>query len=188
VLTHGAGSNCNAPILVALSEELAARKVATLRCDLPYRQLRPHGPPRGSAAEDQAGLRRAVEVLRRHVDAPIFLGGVSYGGRQATMLVAASPDLVEGLLVLSYPLHPPGKPNQLRIAHFPKIIQPALFVSGTKDPFASPEELTSAIASIPVTTRLIVIDGAGHDLGARGTKSLQVVKQIAEEFERMFLQ
>src|SRR4029077_10926917 len=79
VLTHGAGSNCNAPLLIALSEAFAGHGIATLRCDLPYRQRQPHGPPRATSAEDQAGLRRAVEVLNKLVSGPVFMGGVSYG-------------------------------------------------------------------------------------------------------------
>src|SRR5579859_6013085 len=148
VLTHGAGSNCNAPLLVALSEALAQAGVASLRCDLPYRQRHPHGPPRGTAAEDQAGLRRAVNILKEMVPGPIFMGGMSYGGRQATILAGSEPELVNGLMILSYPLHPPGKPDQLRIAHLSKIRMPALFISGAKDKFGSPEEMRAAIALI----------------------------------------
>src|SRR5437764_1534678 len=112
VLTHGAGGNCNAPLLVALAEKFADVGWHVLRCDLPFRQARPTGPPRGSGSEDRDGLRRTVQVLRKLVPERrrVFLGGQSYGGRQATMLVAAEPSLAEGLLLLSYPLHPPGKP------------------------------------------------------------------------------
>ena len=95
VLTHGAGGNAKAPLLVALSERIAAAGVTTLRCDLPYRQRRPTGPPSPSDAKhDQAGLRRAVALMRERFGGRAFLGGVSYGGRQASMLVAAEPSLV----------------------------------------------------------------------------------------------
>src|SRR5436305_1072224 len=114
VLTHGAGGNCNAPLLVALGEKFADAGWTVLRCDLPFRQLRPTGPPRGNGSEDRDGLRRAVEALRKLVPGRVFLGGQSYGGRQASMLAAAEPGLADGLLLLSYPLHPPGKPAQLR--------------------------------------------------------------------------
>src|ERR1700739_1355660 len=107
VLTHGAGANCQAPLLKALAEAFCASGVSVLRCDLPFRQARPHGPPmRGSAEKDQAGLKAAVTFRRAHAPAPLYLGGHSYGGRQATMLAAAQHGLVDGLLLLSYPLHP----------------------------------------------------------------------------------
>ena len=80
------------------------------------------------------------------------------------MLVASEPALVEGLLLLSYPLHPPGRPAQLRTAHFPSLKTPVLFVSGTKDAFGSIGELQSAIKLIPARTELLPIEGAGHSL------------------------
>lgn len=165
VLTHGAGGDCNAPLLVALCEAFAQRGWTALRCDLPYRQARPNGPPRGSDKEDRAGLRRAVEAMRRQDARHVFLGGMSYGGRQATMLAAEEPDVCDGLLVLSYPLHPPGKAEQLRTKHLPQLQIPALFVSGDKDPFGSPEELRSALRLMRGKPELMIVEGAGHDLG-----------------------
>jgi predicted alpha/beta-hydrolase family hydrolase len=94
----------------------------------------------------------------------MFLGGHSYGGRMATMLVAKEPSVVEGLLLLSYPLHPPNKPEQLRMAHFPHIGKRCLFVHGTQDPFASSEEIQSALKLIPAETTLLSIEGTGHEL------------------------
>jgi predicted alpha/beta-hydrolase family hydrolase len=165
ILTHGAGANCNAPLLVALAEAFAASGLAVLRCDLPFRQSRPQGPPpRGSAARDQQGLQAAVESMRRHFPGHICLGGHSYGGRQASMLAAAQPNLVERLLLLSYPLHPPQRPTELRTAHFPNLQTPALFVLGAKDGFASIHEMTEALKLIPAPTELITIEGAGHEL------------------------
>src|SRR5271163_4692095 len=99
VLTHGAGGNCNAPLLLALAHAFAAAGLTTLRCDLPFRQRRPTGPPSPSDAKhDQDGLRRALTLMRERFAGRAFLGGVSYGGRQASMLVAAEPSLVDGLL------------------------------------------------------------------------------------------
>src|SRR5436853_7865612 len=114
VLTHGAGGNANAPLLVALAEAFAETGLMVLRCDLPSRQARPHGPARGNGAEDREGLRRAVEFCRSIMPGRIFLGGASYGGRQASMLAAEDSTICDGLLLLSYPLHPPGRPEQLR--------------------------------------------------------------------------
>ncbi len=185
VLTHGAGGNCNAPLLVALAETLANAGITVLRCDLPFRQARSYGPPRGSGAEDREGLRRAVEALRRIVSGRMFLGGQSYGGRQATMLVSEDKGVADGLLILSYPLHPPGKPEQLRTAHLLKIHVPAVFVQGTKDPFASPDEIKAALKLIPARTSLLLIENAGHDLafGRGGTvRSREIPERIAQAF------
>jgi predicted alpha/beta-hydrolase family hydrolase len=106
--------------------------------------------------------------MRKLGCAQIFLGGHSYGGRQATMLCAEERDLVAGLLLLSYPLHPPRKPTQLRVKHLPELHTPALFVHGTRDPFGSVEEMESVLKLIPAKTQLLTVDGAGHDLGFKG--------------------
>ena len=102
--------------------------------------------------------------MRAVVPGKIFLGGQSYGGRQATLLAAEEPDLVSALLLFSYPLHPPGKPDRLRTEHFPRLHVPALFVQGTVDPFGSIAELRAVLPLIPAVTRLLPIEGAGHDL------------------------
>jgi len=165
VLTHGAGANCQAPHLIELAEAFAGAGFLVLRCDLPFRQQSPHGPPPFGAAErDREGLRRAVEVAGSLSPGRVFLGGHSYGGRQATMLAASEPSLVEGLLLLSYPLHPPRKPDQLRTQHFPNLNTPALFVHGTRDPFGSESEIEQALDLIPAPTATLMIERAGHDL------------------------
>jgi len=170
VLTHGAGGNANAVLLVALAEELASAGVSVLRCDLPYRQRRPHGPPSpANAKEDQEGLRRALTLMKIQFFGRAFLGGSSYGGRQASLLAAAHQHLLEGLLLLSYPLHPPGKPTQLRTAHFSELRTPSLFVSGTRDVFGTIDELEAAIKLIPGRTELVEIDGAAHGLSKPGS-------------------
>jgi predicted alpha/beta-hydrolase family hydrolase len=185
VLTHGAGGNANAPLLIALAEAFAETGLMVLRCDLPYRQARPHGPPRGKGAEDREGLRRALEFCRSIMPGRIFLGGASYGGRQASMLAAEDPNICDGLLLLSYPLHPPGRPRQLRMKHLPNIHVPALFVSGDKDPFGAPTELAAAVRLLPGKARLLVIEGVGHDLGfgrAAKKKRAELPKQIVGAF------
>jgi uncharacterized protein len=169
VLTHGAGSSATSPLLVALANALVARGIAVLRCDLPFRQTRPHGPPSSAGApRDRAGLRAAVLALGRAGPTRVGLGGHSYGGRQASMLAADEPDLAQSLLLLAYPLHPPNRPAELRVAHFPRLRTPALFVHGTMDPFGSVTELRRALTSIPVPTSLHLEPGVGHDLGAAG--------------------
>lgn len=165
ILSHGAGSNANAPLLVALAEALCGAGFHVLRCDLPFRQNKPSGPPMGTATLDQAGIRNAVLAMKKMVSGRVFVGGHSYGGRQSTILCAAEPEVVNGLLLLSYPLHPPRKPEQLRTQHLPKLRTPCLFVHGTRDPFGTVDELQRAIELIPASTRLLRVEGAGHDLG-----------------------
>ena len=190
VLTHGAGGNAQAPLLHALADVFAAAGYAVLRCNLPYRQARSFGPPGpGDAARDRAGLKNAVGALKTVLGAPllsdfgssgdftrdstdtkrIFLAGHSYGGRQSSMLCAEEEsDLVAGLLLLSYPLHPPRRPEQQRTQHLPDLRTPTLFVHGTRDPFGSIEEMQRAIKMIPAKTKLLQIEAAGHDLGFKG--------------------
>jgi predicted alpha/beta-hydrolase family hydrolase len=100
-------------------------------------------------------------------------------------LAASDPDLVDGLLLLSYPRHPPGKPAQLRTAHFPNLHTPALFISGTKDAFGSVEELDSAIKLISAPTRLVQVESAGHGLLTK-TNREEVPTIIVKEFTDMF--
>jgi len=184
VLTHGAGANCNSPLLVALADAFSDSGLTVLRCDLPFRQLRPHGPPPpGSAERDQQGLRAAIASLRRQTSGRTFLGGHSYGGRQASMLAAAEPGLVDRLLLLSYPLHPPRRPGELRTAHFPQLQVPALFVHGTRDGFGSIDQMVAAVKLIPARTELLPVTGAGHELLNKQNRD-ELAKIVVEAFRR----
>jgi len=168
VLAHGAGGNCDAPVLVAAADAICGAGLAVLRIDLPFRQRRPRGPPSPhTATDDRAGLRRAADALRKIAPGRIFVGGHSYGGRQATLLAAEDPAAAAGLLLLSYPLHPPDKPDNLRTRHFPQLRNACVFVHGSKDPFGSLDEMQSALALIAPPPTLIPVANAGHDL-ARG--------------------
>jgi predicted alpha/beta-hydrolase family hydrolase len=190
VLTHGAGSNATAPLLIALAETFSAAGFTVLRCDLPYRQMRSFGPPGpADGARDRAGLKNAIAAVKNMVSGSIYLGGHSYGGRQSSMLCAeVSPDdraLIAGLLLLSYPLHPPRKPEQQRTQHLPDLHTPTLFVCGTRDPFGSIPELEQAMKMIPAKTKLLPIEGAGHDLGFKGkAKKEELPKLILSEFTK----
>ena len=186
VLTHGAGGNCNAPLLVALASGFAAAGVNTLRCDLPFRQRRPSGPPSPSSAkQDQEGLRRALTLMRERFTGRAYLGGVSYGGRQASMLAASEAKLADGLLLLSYPLHPPGRAAQLRTQHFPELRTRTLFISGTRDAFGSIAELEAAIKLIPAPTRLFPIEASGHSLLTKSNRE-KLPGEIIQAFRDFF--
>lgn len=186
ILTHGAGANAQAPLLRALAETFAAAGFTVLRCDLPFRQMRPFGPPGpGDAARDRAGLANAVAAVKKFAASRIYLGGHSYGGRQASMLCAEQPDLAAALLLLSYPLHPPRRPEQQRTQHLPDLRTPTLFVHGTRDPFGTIAELERAIKMIPAKTKLLPVEGAGHDLGFKGkTRKEELLARVSEEFQK----
>ena len=187
VLTHGAGANCQSRLLTALAGAFAAAGFVVLRCDLPFRQLRPFGPPFPALApRDREGLQRAAEILRQKIPGRLFLGGHSYGGRQASILAAEHPGLAAGLLLLSYPLHPPRKPADLRTAHFPQLHTPALFVHGARDPFGSHEEMCSALALLPARHMLLEIEGAGHELlGKKPDPDLPA--RLVQAFQQFFV-
>lgn len=204
VLTHGAGGNAQSSLLVALAETFCSAGFSVLRCDLPFRQARSWGPPGpGDAAHDREGLKNAVAALKNALEsrvkkspllatstrsgAPhIFLGGHSYGGRQSSILCAEEPETAEGLLLLSYPLHPPRKPEQQRTQHLPNLHTPALFVHGTRDPFGSIEELKQAMKMIPGKANLMVVEGAGHDLGFKGKARREgLPNEVLREFSTL---
>lgn len=169
-LTHGAGGNCDTRILRLMCSRFAAAGFLALRYDLPFRRRRPKGPPQPSRAEeDRADIAAAAAALRKRGDGPLVLGGVSYGGRQVTMLAAAQPEVADGLLLMSYPLHPPGKPDKPRTEHLPSLTVPSVFVHGERDPFGTLDELRDALTLVPAPTRLLPVEGAGHDLSRAKT-------------------
>jgi uncharacterized protein len=190
VLTHGAGGNAQMPLLVALAEASAGAGFVVLRCDLPFRQQRSFGPPRpGDAARDRLGLKNVIAAVRKlssYSLRRLFVGGQSYGGRQASMLLAEE-QLADGLLLLSYPLHAPSRPDQPRIQHLSQIAVPVMFVHGTRDPFGTIDEIEAARKLIPAKTLLLPIEGAGHDLGFKGKSKRETLPSlVVAEFQRFF--
>ncbi|MGK2319146.1 alpha/beta hydrolase family protein [Gordonia rhizosphera] len=182
VLAHGAGGNRTAVILRAVADELCARGLVVARIDLPYRQRRPKGPPSPSgAAADRDGIRAACAVFRGEANGPLIVGGHSYGGRQASMAVAEDPDLADGLLLTSYPLHPPGKPDRMRTEHLPSITVPTVIVHGSTDPFASPTELTDAAALIGAPVRIVEIEKVGHNLNPEKKPTAALTADAVDE-------
>lgn len=187
VLTHGASGNCESALLVALCDVFAEQGVAALRCDLPYRQKRPSGPPSPSgAAMDRRGLERAAASLREEASRTVYLGGSSYGGRQASMLAAEKPEVAAGLLLLSYPLHPPGKPESPRTDHLAGIRAPVFFAHGSKDVFGSEQEMRAAMKLLEVPAELELFAGATHGL-VQKRDGAKKVRDIAEKIAGRFL-
>ena len=180
ILTHGAGSRADAPLLIALGDAFEQAGFQVVRHTLYFRTVKPKGPPHPKdAAGDQAGLLEAVKEMRREGCGKVYVGGHSYGGRQASIMASEHPGLVAALLLLSYPLHPPEKPQQLRTAHLPNLRTPSFFVHGAKDTFGTEEEMTTALKLIPGRTKLFMSPGAGHDLGGgKGTFAAKCTSQF----------
>jgi predicted alpha/beta-hydrolase family hydrolase len=176
VLTHGAGSNAQNRLLLALADTFVASGIVVLRCDLPFRQARSSGPPSPSgAARDRRGLATAVAAMKDRGARRCFLGGHSYGGRQASMLLSESPELASGLLLLSYPLHPPAAPQRLRTQHLPSLRVPTLFVHGDRDPFGTPDEIEAARALVPASSASLIVSRAAHALRADTSTTRAIV-------------
>jgi predicted alpha/beta-hydrolase family hydrolase len=162
LLFPGAGSSSTHSSLVAIEEALAPLPVQ--RSDFIYRREGRRAPDRApklmATVEDEA----AALVERTGIAADrLLLGGRSMGGRMCSMVVAEGLP-ARGLILIAYPLHPPGKPEKLRIEHLPKIEVPCLFVSGTRDPFGTPEELEAHTAAIPGKVTHVWLEGARHEL------------------------
>jgi uncharacterized protein len=173
LLTPGAGSSADHPTLVALETGLAPLPVG--RIDFPYRREGRRAPDRApkliACVEDEA----AAAVDRWGIEPPaLLLGGRSMGGRMCSMAVAQGLPAA-GLVLLSYPLHPPGKPERLRVEHFADLDVPCLFVCGTRDPFGSPEEFEREVAAIPGPVSFHWVDGARHDVTGRDDEIVAVV-------------
>ena len=148
VYAPGAGSNVHDPFGVYACRRLAGEGIAAVRLQFPYMEARKRGPDRPPVLE--ATWRAVIDAVR----APglrLVVGGRSMGGRIASQVVAQGVE-VDALALFAYPLHPPGKPDQLRDKHLPSIGVPALFCSGTRDAFASPDELRAAAAKVPRST------------------------------------
>ena len=162
-LFHGAGSNARAALMVAVAEAFSKDGWLVFRGDLPYRQERASGPPRGNGSRDREGIRRAAEELRTLAGGvPLCLAGHSYGGRQCCML-AAGELLHRGRASASLlPAAPSRTARKTSHRPFTELRTPALFVHGTRDAFGSIAEMESALKLIPARTSLVTIQGAPH--------------------------
>lgn len=174
LLFPGAGGPASHSSLVAIEEALAPMPVT--RADFPYRREGRRAPDRApkllACVVEEAGLladRTGLDPAR------IALGGRSMGGRMCSIAVADRLPAA-ALVLIAYPLHPPGKPENLRIEHLPRITVPCLFISGTRDPFGTPEDLASHTAAIPAAVTHVWVDGARHDLRGKDAEIAATVK------------
>jgi predicted alpha/beta-hydrolase family hydrolase len=165
LLYPGAGSDSTHSSLVAVQATLAPHRV--ILADFPYRKEGRKAPDR--APKLLAAIRDELAALP--VGEPLVMGGRSMGGRMCSMIAAGVDDLpaptnLKGLVLISYPLHPPGKPDSLRVDHLVQITVPTLFISGSNDTFGTPDEIRRWTATMPAKAKVrhIFLDGLGHDL------------------------
>ena len=170
VVAHGAGAGMLHPFMEKLANDLAARRIATMRYQFPYMEKlsRRPDPP----ALCHATVRAAVQGARTLLPSlPLFAGGKSFGGRMTSQAQAAIPLAdVRGLIFLGFPLHPPKQPSDARAEHLSKVRVPMLFLQGARDEFAQPTLLNPVISRLGVLATLRVLPGADHSfrVPARG--------------------
>ena len=175
LIAPGAGGSAGSPALTALADAIAVTGVTVERMDFPYRlagRRRPDAP-----AVLEASVRdRAVAVAKRLGvgTEELVLGGRSMGGRICSQVVAGGLPSA-GLAMVSYPLHPPGRPERLRTSHFPVLDVPCLFVSGSHDAFGSPAELLEAAEVIAGPVRHVWLEGGDHGLGKHASDAGRAV-------------
>jgi len=191
VLAHGAGAGQTSDFMVAYAEGLAARGIATLTFNFLYMETGRRLPDRSDKLE--ACCRKVVGAFHAGLFAKILgrgalvIGGKSMGGRIASQIAAADGMGVSGLLLLGYPLHPPGRPKQLRAGHLTEVKAPMLFVQGERDPFGTPAELRPVLRWLGPPASLCVVEDADHSFKVpkRGGRSPQQVKDfVMDEIER----
>jgi uncharacterized protein len=169
VVAHGAGAGMDHPFLVGFTRAMNDEGLATLRFNFPYIEAGRRSPDRAPVAIDAWRAATETASLRAKPGEPIWASGKSFGGRMASMAVAAGMPAA-GLVFLGYPLHAPGKPEQVRDEHLYAIDVPMLFLHGTRDTFAQPELLAGVVAKLGDRATLIEFEGADHSFNVRGAK------------------
>jgi hypothetical protein len=169
---------------VAIDETATAAGVTVTRMDFPYRKAGRRAPDRAPVL--MASVTEEARALAQ-VTGPVVVGGRSMGGRICSMVAGPDPGApgfpAAAVVLISYPLHPPGRPEKLRVDHFPNLVVPCLFVSGTRDAFATPDELQVATEAIPGLLSHVWIDGGDH--GLRG-KDARVAEIVGDWLGRIF--
>ena len=182
VLAHGAGAPQQSAFMVAFARGLSARGIDVVTFNFFYTEQKRRVPDRAPALE--ACYRSAIAAARDHAPLngnAIFIGGKSMGGRIATHLAAAGDAGIRGVVLLGYPLHPPGKPEQLRAAHLPDIRVPMLFVQGERDTFGTPAELRPIVDQLKTDVTLHVVERGDHSLAP--SKRQEVIASTYEDVE-----
>jgi hypothetical protein len=164
ILGHGAGAGQRSTFMVDIAHALSERGLDVVTFNFLYTEQRRRIPDRGPALE--ACYRAVIETVGSEVESArqaLFIGGKSMGGRIATQVASADPGLaLAGLVLLGYPLHPPGRPNERRDKHLPAIARPMLFVQGSRDAFGTPAELTTIVDRLQPRPTLHVVEQGDH--------------------------
>lgn len=186
VFAHGAGAGQDHAWMRGRAEDLRTRGVSVLTFDFPYKAHGRRLPDRAPVLV--SAFRDVVTYAAQRFDGPLLIGGKSMGGRMATML-AAEPGLhadVVGAVAMGYPLHPPGRPEQLRVAHLPGVKVPLLVVQGTRDPFGSPSDVSAACEQAGATPTVLAIEHGGHgfEVPKRVANQAAVFALVADEVVR----
>jgi predicted alpha/beta-hydrolase family hydrolase len=178
VLAHGAGADQRHPFMTGVASGLALRHVDVVTFDFPYMRNRRRVPDRAPVLE--RAFREVIEVARSWSRTPrLFIGGKSMGGRMATHLGAAGLDRLSGIVVFGYPLHPPGKPTELRVAHLSSVSVPVFIVQGERDTFGTPAELKPYVDGMTAAT-LYVVERGDHSLSVKGRARAEVLDQVLD--------
>lgn len=184
LLGHGAGADQRSLFMVAFAEGLAARGIDVVTFNFLYTEQGRRAPDRNDKLE--ACYRASIAAVRSHRKLKfnrLAIGGKSLGGRIASQVTAAGVDDLTALVFLGYPLHPPGKPDQLRIEHLPRIKAPMLFVQGLRDPFGTPDELRPIINRMKLDATIYPVEGGDHSftVAKSWTVSQEQVYEAAQE-------
>jgi len=191
LLAHGAGGNQMSPFMVDYATRLAERGIDAVTFNFLYSEQRRKLPDRNDKLE--ACWRAVIAAARSGAlsseiaQSPIAIGGKSMGGRIASQVAAADAEGIAGLVALGYPLHPPGRPEQLRTKHLPAIAVPMLIVQGERDAFGTPEELRPVLRTVKAKTELFVVEGGDHSFKVpkrAGTPQGQVHARVLDEIVR----
>jgi uncharacterized protein len=189
ILAHGAGAPQTHPWMVRMAGVLASRGLEVFTFNFLYTESRRRLPDKNDVLE--ATWRAAAGAVRAQSEVArgkLLIGGKSMGGRIATQVAAGPMGEIAGLVLLGYPLHPPGRPDKLRTAHLPRVMAPMLFVQGSRDTFGTPAELEPLLAPLAARgTRLLAIEGGDHSLvplKSSGVDLEQVMARVADEVAR----
>ena len=170
IRAHGAGASQRHPFMVGFGRGLSERQLDVVTFNFLYTEQRRRVPDR--MPQLVACYEAVIAAAREHLSGArerLFIGGKSMGGRAATHVAAANPALsLDGIVLLGYPLHPPGRPDQLRDAHLPDVKRPMLFVQGTRDTFGTPSELAPIIERLSPLATLHTVDGGDHSFKITG--------------------
>jgi hypothetical protein len=187
ILGHGAGADQTSGFMVAFATALTERGIDVVTFNFLYSELRRRIPDPNARLE--SCWRAVIETVRSRTSSNagrLAIGGKSMGGRTASQVAAGEAQGLAGLVFLGYPLHPPGRPDRLRVAHLGDVKAPMLFVQGTRDPFGTPTELQPIISQLDPAADLFAVEGGDHSFKvpkSAGVRQQDVYRAIQDRIE-----